>query len=90
MRSVRNTKIRKMPYFEVYPDIFITDMKNNTGIFEFLLLKYPYAHFGCMKNRKYVFVLGPEGLKLIETARTYLKSIFDFLNITDFKVITDI
>ncbi len=38
LQSIRNTKILKIPYFQVYPDIFITDTKN-TGIFEFLLVK---------------------------------------------------
>ncbi len=48
LQSIRNTQIRTIPYFEVSPDIFITDMKKTTGIFEFLLVKYRYAHFGCM------------------------------------------
>jgi hypothetical protein len=34
-QSIRKTIIRKIPYSQVYPDIIITDIKENTGIFHF-------------------------------------------------------
>ena len=43
-----------------------------------------------MQHRNYACICGPQGVELTGTHPVDLKSIFDFTNITDFLVITDI
>ncbi len=39
LQSTHKIQIRKKRYFQVYMDIFLTDIKENTDSFQFLLVK---------------------------------------------------